>query len=59
MADVFISYRKADRAKAEALAKALRVENLDIWWDAGIETGETFDEKIQAVLQEAKAVIVV
>ena len=59
MADVFISYRKADRAKAEALFKALKIENLDIWWDEGLETGQTFDEKIQAVLQEAKAVIVV
>lgn len=59
MADVFISYRKADRTKAEALAKALKLENLDIWWDTALETGETFDEKIQAVLQEAKAIIVV
>jgi hypothetical protein len=58
MADVFISYRKADRAKAEALARALRVENLDVWWDVALETGETFDQKIQAVLEKCKAVIV-
>ena len=59
MADVFISYRKADRAKAEALAKALKVENLDVWWDTALETGQTFDEKIQGALEQAKAVIVV
>ncbi|MEQ1781396.1 MAG: toll/interleukin-1 receptor domain-containing protein [Hyphomonadaceae bacterium] len=59
MADVFISYRKADRAKAEALAKALKVENLDVWWDTALETGQTFDEKIQAALEQAKAVIVI
>lgn len=59
MADVFISYRKSDRARAEALAKALRVENVDVWWDDNLETGETFDEKIQSVLNQAKAVIVV
>lgn len=59
MADVFISYRKADRAKAEALANALKVENLDVWWDVALETGETFDEKIQSVLERCKAVIVV
>lgn len=58
MADVFISYRKADRAKAEALAKALKVENLDVWWDVALETGETFDQKIQGVLEQCKAVIV-
>jgi hypothetical protein len=59
MADVFISYRKADSAKAEALADALKVENLDVWWDEGLEPGQTFDEKIQSVLEQAKAVIVV
>ncbi|RYG33352.1 MAG: TIR domain-containing protein, partial [Burkholderiales bacterium] len=31
MADVFISYRRSDRAIAEALYKALKEENLDIW----------------------------
>jgi hypothetical protein len=59
MADVFISYRKADRPKAEALANALKVENLDVWWDVALETGETFDEKIQSVLEKCKAVIVI
>ena len=58
MADVFISYRKADRARAQALASALKVENLDVWWDVALETGETFDEKIQGVLEKCKAVIV-
>ena len=59
MADVFISYRKADRASAEALAKALKIENLDVWWDTALETGQTFDEKIQGALEQAKAVIVI
>lgn len=59
MSDVFLSYRKADRARAETLAKALKVENLDVWWDTALETGETFDEKIQAVLEKCKAVIVI
>lgn len=59
MADVFLSYRKADRAKAESLANALKVENLDVWWDTALETGETFDEKIQSVLERCKCVIVI
>ncbi len=58
MADVFISYRKADRARAQALANALKIQNLDVWWDTALETGQTFDEKIQAVLEQCKAVIV-
>lgn len=58
MPDVFISYRRADRAKAETLAKALQVEALDVWWDAALETGQTFDEKIQGALAESKSVVV-
>jgi hypothetical protein len=60
VADVFLSYRRADKDKAHALAKALRVEGLDVWWDADLNTGETFDAKVQKLLHEdAKAVIVV
>ncbi len=57
MADVFISYRRSDRPTAEALYRALKEEGLDIWWDGGLQAGETFDEKIQSVLQAAKAVV--
>jgi len=58
MADVFISYRKADWAKAKALAEALKVENIDVWWDTALQAGETFDEKIQSALEQVKCVIV-
>jgi TIR domain/Sel1 repeat len=57
MADVFISYRREDRPKAEALYKALIEEGLDVWWDKGLQAGETFDEKIQQILQTVKAVV--
>ena len=58
MADVFISYRRSDRPIAEALYRALKEEGLDIWWDGGLQAGETFDEKIHALLQSSKAVVV-
>jgi len=58
MADVFISYRRSDRPIAEALARAFKEEGLDIWWDGGLQAGETFDEKIHALLQSSKAVVV-
>jgi hypothetical protein len=59
MADVFISYRREDKARAEAMAKALTEEGLEVWWDAtGLQAGETFDEKIQSLLKSAKAVLV-
>jgi len=57
MADVFISYRREDRPKAEAIYKAFTEEGLSVWWDKGLQAGETFDEKIQEVLQSVKAVV--
>lgn len=57
MSDVFISYRRSDRPAAEALYRALREEGLDIWWDANLQAGETFDEKIQSILQSSKAIV--
>jgi hypothetical protein len=58
MSDVFISYRRSDRPTAEALYRALKEEGLDIWWDASLRAGETFDEKIQSILQSSKAIVV-
>ncbi len=45
--------------QGQALAAALKIENIDVWWDTALEAGETFDEKIQTVLEQVKCVIVV
>ncbi len=58
MSDVFISYRRSDRPIAETLYRALTEEGLDIWWDASLQAGETFDEKIQSILQSSRAIVV-
>lgn len=58
MADVFISYARADRARVEALAAALSQAGLSVWWDREIATGEAFSRVIEKELAEAKAVVV-
>jgi len=59
MADIFISYARADRDKIETLAAALEAEGYSVWWDRHIAGGAEFSEAIEKELAAAKAVIVV
>ena len=43
MADIFISYARADRNKVKPIAKALEEKGWTVWWDARIRSGEEFD----------------
>ena len=56
--DVFISYARADRPIAQVFAEALIEEGFNVWWDASLHSGETFDEVIEQRLRDAKAVVV-
>ena len=58
MADLFLSYARADREKIEGLAAALEAEGYSVWWDRHIEAGAEFSKDIEQALGEAKAVIV-
>ncbi len=58
MADIFISYARADRDKIEKLAAALETEGYSVWWDRQIVGGAEFSEEIEKELAAAKTVIV-
>ena len=58
MPDIFISYSREDRAVAARFAEGLKRDGLDVWWDAALRAGETFDTVIEQALAQAKAVIV-
>jgi TIR domain len=59
MADVFISYARADRSVAEQIAKAISDEGWSVWWDRDLSAGEPFGQIISAQLEKAKAVVVI
>ncbi len=55
---VFISYSRADKARARQLADALGQAGLTVWWDTLIEGGASFTKSIEAALQASDAVVV-
>src|SRR5665213_1953872 len=59
MADVFISYARADKARVAPLVSAIEANGWSVWWDPEISPGQEFDEQIDAEIDAAKAVLVV
>lgn len=58
MSDIFISYARPDRSRAQILARALEHRGWSVWWDPDIRIGGKFDEVIKKELDAAKCVIV-
>ncbi|MDE2272485.1 MAG: TIR domain-containing protein [Xanthomonadaceae bacterium] len=59
MADVFVSYARADKARVAPLVAAIEAKGWSVWWDPEISPGREFDDEIDIELQAAKAVLVV
>ncbi len=59
MADIFISYARADRGLAQALAQDLISQGYSVWWDTELVGADDFYEVILDALQRAKAAIVI
>ncbi|HVV32278.1 MAG TPA: TIR domain-containing protein [Vitreimonas sp.] len=58
MPDVFISYAREDRGRAEQVAQGLAQLGLDAFWDTDIPPGQTWADYIEAKLAQCKAVVV-
>jgi TPR repeat protein len=56
--DVFISYAREDKPKAELIAQALGREGFSVWWDRKIPPGKSYREMIEQALDSAKCIIV-
>ena len=59
MADVFVSYARADKARVAPLVAAIEAQGWSVWWDPEIDAGQQFDDQIEEELKAAKAVLVV
>jgi adenylate cyclase len=59
MADIFVSYSRADKARVAPLVAAFEAQGWSVWWDPEITPGDEFDQLIGAELEAARAVVVV
>jgi hypothetical protein len=59
MADIFISYSKADHDLALKLATYLESRAWSVWWDKSLKPADTFRDEIMKQLVAARAVIVI
>lgn len=58
MADIFLSYTKADRTRAQAVVGALEEAGFSVWWDDRLTPLQTWDKLIEREIADAKAVLV-
>jgi hypothetical protein len=58
MVDVFISYKRDERARAARIAHRLQALGLEVWYDDKIASGTQFDAEIEGKLREASAILV-
>jgi len=59
VADVFVSYARADKARVAPLVAAIEAKGWTVWWDPEITPGQEFDDQIDAEIDAAKAVVVI
>jgi TIR domain len=59
MADVFISYARADREIASRLADEYKANGVSVWYDAGVSAGDNFRSEILKQLTTARKVVVI
>jgi outer membrane protein assembly factor BamB len=58
MADVFVSYKKEDRQRAQFVVDALVRAGLSVWWDDDLTPRTTWDEEIEREIKACEAVLV-
>lgn len=58
MSDVFISYARQERARAEQLASALKQFGFSVWWDSQLAAGDRWANLIEQQLEKASCVVV-
>jgi TolB-like protein/tetratricopeptide (TPR) repeat protein len=55
---IFVSYSRADQARALPIIEVLQQAGFNTWWDGLLEGGERFSHATEDALNRAKAVIV-
>lgn len=58
MADIFLSYARANERQAKLIAEALRDSGYSVWFDESLPTHRAYADVIEEQLDAAKAVVV-
>ncbi|MEP3476413.1 MAG: toll/interleukin-1 receptor domain-containing protein [Hyphomicrobiales bacterium] len=58
MADIFISYARKERDRCIAIYDKLVALELDVWFDAKLENGDSLSDEINYQVRESKCVLV-
>ena len=58
MADVFISYARADRERVDQIADGLEADGFSVWWDSSAQGGGPPDRDAETHLAAAGCVVV-
>ena len=58
MANVFMSYARADRNRIQVLAESLKSKGWTVWWDYDLVAGSEYETVIQTELDGAQSVVV-
>lgn len=59
MADIFVSYARADGELVRPLVTGLRAQGWSVWWDVDIPLGEPYDSAIEIALTQASCIVVI
>ena len=58
MADIFLSYKREDRARADLIVAALGKSGRTVWWDEGLTPRQAWDATIEQEIAASASVIV-
>ena len=58
MADVFVSYSRADRERVGTVSRCLEEGGRSLWWDKQLASGEDYSQVIERELDAARCVVV-
>jgi TolB-like protein len=59
MSDIFVSYASEDLERVKPLVAALEDCGWSVWWDREIGAGTSYDQVIEAAIDDAKCVLVI
>ena len=59
MADIFVSYKRADQQTIEPLVTLLEAQGWSVWWDQRIRPGDRWDAMIEREIMASRCVVVI